>query len=267
MLVLVAQGRLHEIKQVFSSSRSQLPRLILAAAMISCNWLLFVVAVQIGRAREASLGYYIFPLVAVVMGAALLSERLTTVQWAAVSIAACAVLILTIGLGASPWISLVLACTFAVYGIVKRNSRAGPVVSVAAETLLTAPFAVAWLVGVHFAGWVDFDGRSGGYFGRQLLDSGMLVFSGLLTAGPLILLSYATKRIRYAEVGLISYLNPTIMFLVAVFVFKEPFTVWHGIAFAGIWIALFIYSADLLARGREVRSSAMTSPTEFKTEK
>lgn len=266
-LVLLAQGRLGKIATFFFSSRRQFWRLVLAGSMVASNWFLFIVAVQFDRASEASLGYYIFPLVAVAMGAVILRESLTRIQWIAVAIAAGAVATLTVGLGATPWLSIGLAITFAIYGITKRSTQAGPTVSVAAEALLFVPFSIAWLAGVHFAGFADLDGRVGGYFGSHWFETAMFIFSGVLTAGPLILMSYATRRLKYAEVGLISYLNPTIMFIVAFLVFGEAFTIWHRIAFIGIWSALLIYSFDIWSKGRTARSSSTRLSIDPVTEK
>ena len=122
---------------------------------------------------------------------------------------------------------------------------------------MLAPLAMIWLVGVHQAGWSGLTGRSGGVFGHDLSDSLILMLSGPLTAGPLILFSYASRRITMATLGLVQYLNPTLQFLCAVLVFQEPFTLWHGIAFALIWIGLAIYSAEALRQEKATRRAAV----------
>lgn len=250
-LLLMRQGRLAEVVPMLRGRRS-LVMLVFASVMISLNWFIYIFAIQIGRTVESSLGYYIFPLLAVIFGMIFFGERLTFWKWISLALASLAVIILTYGLGVAPWISLSLALTFALYGVVKKLTLAGPVVSVTAEVLLLAPFAAIWLLGVAFADWTP--GTSGA-FGANLTDSLLLVFSGPLTAIPLILLSYASKRISLATLGLVQYLNPTLQFFCAVVLFGEPFTRWHGIAFSLIWIALAIYSITALRQERASRSA------------
>jgi chloramphenicol-sensitive protein RarD len=190
---------------------------------------------------EASLGYYIFPLVAVAIGALVLRERLDRWQRVAVALAAIAVLVLTVGLGAPPWISLTLATTFGVYGLLKRWVEAGPVVSVTSEVLLFLPIALFYL------GWVATDRG----LALSAPDLALFVASGPLTAVPLMLFSYAAKRVRMATVGLIQYLNPSLQFACAILILNELVTVWHMIAFPLIWLALAVYSTATLRAPRE----------------
>jgi chloramphenicol-sensitive protein RarD len=126
--------------------------------------------------------------------------------------------------------------------VIKRWVPLGPVISVFVETLVLAPLALVWLWGMHSGAWTDIGGRSGGLFGRAWGTSAMLALSGPLTGGPLMLFSYAARRIPYATLGLVQYLNPTLQFAVAVALFGEPFTVWHALAFALIWSGLALYS-------------------------
>ena len=242
--VLLLQGRLVQIAGAFSDRR-QVWIALFSALTISTNWFLFIYSVGAGRALEASIGYYIYPLVAVVAGFLVLREAIAPLQWAAVGLVALAVLVLTVGLGVAPWISLALAASFASYGVLKRWIASGPVVSVTVETLLLAPLAVAVLV---------FWGQ--GAFAANWRDAGLLALSGPITALPLILFSYATKRAAMATVGLTLYLNPTLQFLVAWLVFREAVTGWHAIALPMIWAALALYSA--VALRRHERGSAPT---------
>jgi Predicted permeases len=161
-----------------------------------------------------------------------------------VALAAGAVLILTLGLGAPPWISLTLATTFGVYGLLKRWVAAGPVVSVTSEVLLFLPLALGYLI------WVASDR------GLSLSpgDLALFIASGPMTAVPLILFSYAAKRVRMATVGLIQYLNPSLQFAVAVLILNEVITTWHMIAFPVIWLALSLYSAATLKGPRRAAS-------------
>ncbi|MAM61148.1 EamA family transporter RarD [Maritimibacter sp. UBA3975] len=259
-LLLAFRGRLNEVVRLIGSRQVLL--VALAAVMISTNWFFFIFSVQTGRALGASLGYYIFPLVAVLLGVVIFRERLGPVRGLAVAIAAVAVLILTLGLGAAPWISLTLAGTFGFYGVAKKGVVAGPVASVTAEVVLLAPLAILWLVGVHALGWEGIVGRNLGAFGTNWHDTLLLAFSGVLTGTPLILFSYAAKRLGYGLVGLLQYINPTLQFLVATFLFLEPVTRWHLIALPLIWLALALYSFVTLREERaasRVRARDATS--------
>ena len=238
-LVLLIQGRLSELPRAVSSSR-KLALTSVAALMISVNWFLFIYAIGAGRTVEASLGYYIFPLVAVAIGAVVLREQLGHWQWAAVGLASLAVVVLTLGLGVAPYISLALAVTFGIYGLLKRWVAAGPVVSVAAEVLLFLPFAGGYLL------WV----AQGVGLSYSLLDIVLLMASGPMTAVPLMLFSYAAKRADMSTIGLLQYINPTLQFGVAVLVLNEIVTLWHMIAFPIIWSALALYSWVSLRRPR-----------------
>lgn len=235
--ILAAQGRLGSLAPALG--RRHLPRIGAAAAAISSNWLLFIVAVQAGHVVQASLGYYIFPLAAVLVGVALFGERLLPLQIAAVALAAFAVVVLTWGLGVAPWLSLGLAGTFAAYGAVKKGLALPPVLSVAAEVAVLAPPAALWLLL-----------RPGSPAATgDALTTLLLAASGIITAVPLLLFTAATRRIEMATVGVMQYLNPTIQFLCATLILREAFTGWHLIAFALIWTAVALYSAAMLRRG------------------
>lgn len=238
VIVLAVQGRLMHVPRALRVP-AHLAVLLVAACLISLNWFIFIWAVQAERAIDASLGYYTFPLVAVCVGALVFSDRLSRMQWVAVGLACVAVGVLTYGLGAAPWIALVLATSFAGYSALKKRLSMGPVVSVAAEVTLLAPLALGYLI---------FQGASG--FHSSPLTAFLLVLSGpLTTAAPLILFSYASRRVQMSTIGVVQYLNPTLQFLCAVVVLGEVFTGWHQIAFALIWIALGIYSISALRAG------------------
>jgi len=255
--VLAVQGRLGVLRALLADRAVGV--VALAAIAISTNWGLFIFAVQSGRALEGSLGYYVFPLLAVLLGVGLYRERLSGLQVAAVALAALAVLVLTLGLGTAPWIALALAGTFACYGIAKRRVAAGPVVSVTAEVVLMAPLALAWLAGVHLAGWQVLPGAEPAAFGRLPRETALLVAAGPITATPLILFSYASKRIGFATQGLVQYLNPTLQFAVAVALFGEVFTPWHALAFPMIWLALALYSFSAWRRDRAARAARLAA--------
>lgn len=247
------QGRLAALREAYATPAATW-RTVFSSLFVSSNWFLFIYAVFVGRTTEAALGYYIFPLVAVVLGVVVYGERLSRGQWAAVGLAAAGVVWLTLGLGQAPVISLILAVTFGLYGMVKKGLTIGPVVSVTAETFVLILPAVAYLI------WLALQGQ--GVFGRDLTTSLLLAASGIQTALPLILFSRAAQRIAYSTVGLIQYINPTLQFLCAVFILSEPFGSVQVVAFSMIWTALAIYSGLGFARDRARRKSAMASSAE-----
>ena len=247
-LILWRQGRLPVLGATFADRR-QIGWIAFAALVISLNWFFFIYSIQIDRLTEASLGYYMFPLVSVLLGFVVFRESLTVLQWASVALAALAVTVLTIGLGAAPWISMLLAMSFATYGVVKKKVRTGPVVSVTAEVLVLLPMVVAWFV------------YRGGIAWPPAGTLALLMLSGPLTATPLILFSFAAQRIRLSTLGLLQYINPTLQFLVALLIFREPMTRWHAIAFLLIWVALAIYSGVALLQERAARRAGISVST------
>lgn len=241
-VVLAVQGRLQELRQALSDRR-HLGLIVLAAGNISVNWFLFIWATMIGRNTETSLGYFIFPLVAVLIGALGFGERLDRLQKLAVALAALAVLVLTLGLGVPPWISLALAATFGIYGTIKKQLPLGPVVSVTGEVIVFLPLALGYIAWLHGAG-------PGGAFGASWRDSLLLMMAGPMTAVPLILFSAAARRVAMSTVGLLQYINPTLQLMLAALVFGEALSLWHGLAFPMIWAALALYSIALWRQDR-----------------
>jgi chloramphenicol-sensitive protein RarD len=258
-IVLMVQGRAGQVRAVFAD-RKTLAVLMIAAVVIAINWGGFILSIQLGWALEASLGYYVFPLVSVAIGYVVFGERFRKPQAIAIAVAAIAVLILTIGLGAAPWMALLLASTFGAYGLIKKQLSLGPVISVFFETTLLAPLALIWLAGAYLDDW-SLVGRDAGVFGTNWHDSLMLAFAGIMTGGPLVLFSYAARRLTMTSVGLIQYLNPTLQFGVAAIVFAEPVTQWHMIAFPMIWAGLALYSWDNWRAERRRVASSSTLPT------
>ncbi|MEM9636652.1 MAG: EamA family transporter RarD [Pseudomonadota bacterium] len=246
-VLLALQGRLREVARSMNTWRS-FTLVLIASIMIAANWTLFIWSVQTGNTTQTSLGYYIYPLVAVVIGRVVFREMLSGLQWTAVALATVAVSILTFGLGTVPWIALTLAITFGFYGLIKKRQNAGPVVSVTGEILLLAPLALAVLLQTYHNG--------GAVFGGDLTTMALLVFAGPITAVPLILFSYAARRLAMTSVGLLQYINPTLQFACAVFVFSEPFGPWHVAAFVLIWSALALYSATAFRQDKARRKAA-----------
>lgn len=252
-VLLAVQGRFRAVPALLRGGLRG--RVVLAAGIVAVNWGLFIWAIQSGHAVQASLGYYIFPLVSVCLGVLVLGERLTRGQGVAVGLACGAVGVLTYGLGVAPWVALALAVTFAPYMLIKKQLAAPAAVSVTAEVLVLLPLAVVWL-GLAHAGVVG-----GGWFGRDAFTTAMLPVSGLITGGPLILFSWGAQRVRLSTLGLVQYLNPTLQAITAVMVFREPFTGWHGVAFAMIWGALAMYSLEGWRQERAARSLATREGT------
>ncbi len=221
-------------------------RLLASTALIGVNWGLFIWAVNSGHILQASLGYYINPLVSVVLGLVVLGERLSRGQGLAVGLAAVGVAVLAISVGSLPWVSLALAGSFGLYGLLRKTVRADAVLGLAFETSLLAPFALALLVAAGL------DGR--GAFGRvSAMTDGLLAFTGVLTAVPLLLFTAGARRLPLNLLGLLQYLAPTCHFALAVAVYHEPFSTAHAVTFGLIWIALALYTADARRRIRRQR--------------
>ena len=231
-LVLGLQGRFSALIHALGN-RGHVITLFAAACAIAVNWYFFIYSVQINRVSEASLGYFIFPLVAVVFGLIVFKEKLSALQWVAVALAVFAVLILTYGLGVAPWLALVLSLSFGTYSVLKKRLDLSPVISVTLEVMLLLPLTVPYLL---IQNWPIKDSTDSWQIWFLLMGSGPL------TATPLILFSYATRRISMSTVGIMQYINPSIQFLVALLIFAEPMTDWHFGAFSIIWVAVVIYS-------------------------
>ena len=238
IFILRLQDRLQDLKLVFLNKKLILG-LFWAAAMISINWFFFIWSVHNDRATEASFGYYIFPLVAVLFGLIFFKEQLSLMKWCSVFLAIFAVTTLAISQNILPFVALVLSVTFGIYGALKKQINLGPVLSVTTEVILLLPLAITFLLYWHSSGF--------GSFGKDIETTSLLIFSGPMTAVPLMLFSYAARRVQMTSLGIIQYLNPSLQFLVAVFIFAEPFGVSQGIVFGLIWLALFIYTLASLS--------------------
>ena len=234
VLVLLIKGRLRSALAVLSN-KNIMAMLFLGALLIAFNWFVFIYSIQINRATESSLGYFIFPLVSVIFGVVLFREKLGRAQIGAVMLAAAAVFILTYGHGHVPWIALSVSISFGIYGAIKKSLSIPALVTVTSEVLLLSPIALVILYLYHAS-------NSGGQFGQSVSVSLLLVLSGPMTATPLILFSYATRRVALATVGILQYISPSLQFLCATVLFLEPLSLWHAIAFPLIWAALALYS-------------------------
>lgn len=241
--LLFAQGRLGELAAEFRKP-GRLPTLVLTALLLGVNWGLFIYGVTTNQIVETSLGYFINPLLNVLLGALFLRESLTPRQWAAVGLAAAGVANLAWRLGAWPWLALSLAVTFSLYGLLRKGAPTTPLVGLSVETLLLAPFALGFLLWWHHRG----AGRFGGGGSLDLL----FLATGVATSLPLLWFANAAKRLRFTTLGLIQYISPSLQFALGVFVYGESFTRAHGLTFACIWAALGLYVAELLREERRL---------------
>ncbi len=232
--------------------RRRLPLLGATTALISTNWLVYVWAVQSGRVLEASLGYFLNPLVNVLLGVAFLGEALSPRQRAAVALAGAGVAVLVLRAGAVPWVALALAASFGLYGLLRKRAAVEPLGGLLGETALLAPAALAFL-GVRAAAGT-------GAFGTSPGLSLLLAAAGPITALPLVAFGLAIHRLRLSTMGLVQYLTPTGQFLLAVLLYREPFRAAHAAAFALIWTSLGLYSWDAIARSRAARMDAEAAP-------
>lgn len=239
LLALLAwRGRLGELRRLLRQPR-QLRVLPLTALLVTSNWLIFVWSVEHDHVVEASLGYFILPLFYVVLGLVFLQERLRPLQWLAVALATLGVLWQTLALGVLPWISLLLAASFGFYGLLRKTAPVDGLLGLSVEMLLLAPLALGYLI------WSGIDGGHVLFTAHGAGGMLLVALSGLSTVLPLLWFANAARRLRLATIGFIQYLAPTGQLLLAVLVFREPFTTAHLISFGLIWLALALYSWDL----------------------
>jgi chloramphenicol-sensitive protein RarD len=225
------------------------PRLMLALTaatlLIAGNWLVFIWAVINGHVLEASLGYFLNPLVNVLLGMLLLHERLSRMQLVAVLLAGIGVLVRAVGAGEGLWISLTLAFSFGLYGFVRKVTPVEPIEGLAIETALMTPPALAWLALLHLAGI--------GSLGKEAVTDGMLVLTGVVTAVPLLLFTAAARRLPFSTLGFLQYVAPSLQFLVAI-AQGEQLTLAHLLCFSLIWTALVIFAVEGVRSGRAART-------------
>lgn len=247
MALLAAQGRLATLRPLLRDRRTMLT-LVCTTALIAVNWLIFIWAVANDRLLEASLGYFINPLVMVLLGFVFLRERLSRLQTVAVALAAAGVVWLALGRVGLPHLSLALAFTFGLYGLLRKVTPVDGTRGLAIETLLLTPAAVVWLAVRQAGGEMAFLHAGTGV-------TVLLLSAGVITALPLIWFAEAARRLRYATLGFLQYLSPSLQFLLAVAAFGESFTRQHALGFGCIWAALAVYSYDTFKRLQEAPQS------------
>ena len=234
--LVTASRRWPTIRAALGTSRVMMI-LMVTALLIGVNWLVFIHAVVNGHVLEGSLGYYLNPLVNVLLGVVLLKERLSPAQIFATLLAGAGVAVLAAGAGSGLWISLTLAATFALYGYVRKVAPVDALEGLSIETAMLAPIALGWLIWVGQAG-------TGGFGQFGLTVDLMLALGGAITAIPLLLFTAAARRLPYSTLGFLQYIAPSLQFLLAVLVFGEPLTTPHVICFGAIWTALVIFTLD-----------------------
>lgn len=241
-LFVVAAKRLPALRAVVADRRV-LGLLAIAAVMVTVNWGCYIWGVNHGRTVEASLGYFVNPLVTMLLGVLVLRERLRALQWAAVAIAVVAVMVLSVDYGRLPWLALVLAFSFGTYGLMKKKANAGAFESLTVETGLMAPFALAYVLwlGVHGTGHFTSEGP-----GHTLLFVG----AGLVTSVPLVLFGAAATRVTLVSLGTLQYLTPILQFVIGVFIQHEAMSTGRWVGFVVVWVALAVFTYDALSHRR-----------------
>ena len=237
MLALLAWRRQWSWLGPVLRQKKVLAAFIASALLLSGNWLTYIWSVNNGHVIDASLGYFITPLVNVLLGYTLLHERPRRAQWAALAFAALGVIWLTVQTGRLPWIALVLAATFGCYGLLRKVAVLGAVEGLTLETMLLAPLALAAIAIWSLQGHSTFPAP-------DTLTNAWLLALGPVTAVPLLLFAAGARRISMTTLGLLQYIGPSIQFVLGVWVFHEPFTPARMAGFALIWLALIVYSAD-----------------------
>lgn len=248
LAVILAAAR--QWAELFRTFRSRRAMVMLGASslLIAANWLVFIYAVGSGQVLQSSLGYYINPLVNVLLGVVILRERLRTRQRWSLVLAGCGVIVLTAMVGRVPWIALTLAVTFALYGYLRKTMPVSSLIGLTVETLLLAPPALAYLGFLSHTQQATANGRL----------FGLLLLSGVVTSIPLLLFAAGARRLRLSTLGFVQYVTPTLHFLLAVVVYGEPFSLAQILSFVLIWSAVGLYAYDSLRSAR--LRTAITEP-------
>lgn len=247
--LLVATRRIPQFKAIWADRRTSMI-LAVAAALVAVNWGTYIWGVNNGRVVETALGYFINPLVNVLMGVFLLGERLRRVQWLAVGVAFVAVLILTWDYGHPPWVALVLAFSFALYGLAKKKAAVEAIESLTFETSLLAPLAWGYLLYLGLSAQMSFGAHGSTH-------AVLLASTGLATAIPLLLFGAAAIRVPLSSLGLLQYLAPVIQFLIGLVTFHEPMSHLRWIGFIVLWVALVIFTIEALNHHRRTLTAVV----------
>ena len=240
--IVILMGRWQEFKSVVTNRRTMLI-LLVTTMLVSSNWFVYIWSINSNRILEASLGYYINPLINVLLGMVLLRERLRRAQVVAVSFAAIGVIYLTVEIGALPWAALYLAVSFAFYGLIRKVAPVNALVGLTVETLLLSIPATAYLIYLHVNG-------SGSFWQGNPQINVLLMCAALMTALPLLLFTTGARKIYFITIGILQYIAPSCSFLLALFVYGEPFRRAQLLTFVLIWLALAIFTIDMVVHHR-----------------
>lgn len=241
-------GRRKKLWELISSART-IGLLFLSSLLVAGNWLLYIWAVNSAHALEASLGYYIMPLIMLILGRIFFAESLNRIQILSVAICAAGVLNLLVFYGEMPWVAVGLSTLFGFYGVIRKFVPADPIAGLFVECILLTPFALGYLI------WLDSNGEMA--FGNiGLVEDALLIGLGICTTVPLVLFAYAARNMKFSALGLMQYLNPTLQFFVAVLIFGEIFTTSHMITYALVWFGLAIFTWDNLHSARQNRAKS-----------
>lgn len=237
--ILAYTGELQKLKVPFR----QVPILCITSVLLSSNWLVFIYAIVNNNITETSLGYYINPLVSVFLGVVFLGERLRPLQWIAIGIAGIGITIQLAVFGEVPWVALMLASSFGLYGLLRKNLGMHPIAGLAIETMMIAPLAAGFIV------WTFFNGDL--IFGTELSIDFLLILGGFVTSFPLLCFAAAVTRLSLTAMGMFQYVAPSIGLLLAVFYYGEPFDLARGITFGFIWLALVVFTTETWLQHRK----------------
>jgi chloramphenicol-sensitive protein RarD len=251
-LLLALTRRLTQLKAAVRDRR-RLVMITGAAFLLALNWGTYIYGVNNERVVETSLGYFINPIVTVLLGVLILGERLRPAQWTALGAAAVAVVVLTVENGSPPWIALVLAFSFAFYGLLKKTAGVGAVEGLAIETGVLVPVAAVYLAVLGASGAATFGTLGVGH-------AVLMALSGIFTAVPLLLFGAAAGRVPLTTLGLLQYLAPTLQFLLGITLFDEPLPVVKLLGFVLVWVGLALFTADLVRHSRRTRRAALAVP-------
>jgi chloramphenicol-sensitive protein RarD len=245
--VVVALRRGSRLRATLADRRTR-SLLAVAAVLITINWGTYIWGVNHHHVVETSLGYFVNPLVSVLLGVLVLGERLRRLQWVALGIAAVAVVALTVEYGHPPWVALILAFSFGSYGLAKKKANAGAVESLVIETMVVSPVALGYIVFLMATGASTFGNHGGGHVA-------LIVGTGLITVLPLLCFGGAATRIPLSTLGLMQYLTPSVQFVLGLVVFGEPMPAMRWVGFGLIWLALALFTAETLRNRHRVRAA------------
>ena len=250
LFLLIWSKRWQWLRQA-SKSPVTLITFLITSSILGLNWFVYIWAVNADHILDASLGYFVNPLISVLLGTIFLKERLRPWQWVAIGIALCGVVFLTLGYGAFPWIALTLATTFGFYGLLRKTASLEALEGLALETAVLSVPALAYLVYLELTGAASFGHTA-------TATDVLLAFTGIATALPLLLFAYAARKVTLATVGVLQYIAPTLQFLLGVWVYGETFAATRMIGFGAVWIALLLYSLEGVLERRREKTTALS---------